>query len=172
MSAGEGELPRVDGPNRRARGGADDAAPADPAAGEPWWRDGIRFGCTACGKCCRNHGQDGEYAHVYSTRSERRALAAHFGLSLRAFERQYLERHAGGVRSFKTVDDGCVFLDEKGQCSVYELRPSQCRTFPFWADVLADQDTWERDVASFCPGVGEGPLHDAEEIARRMEEAG
>jgi len=135
----------------------------------PWWRDGLRFECTACGKCCCVHGEDGEFAYVYSTRAERKALAAHFGLSLRAFEARYLETHAAGVKSFKSVGDACVFLDEHGRCGVYALRPSQCRTFPFWADLLADRDTWERDVASFCPGVGEGPLHDAEEITRRLD---
>ena len=35
----------------------------------------------------------------------------------------------------KPYDDGfaCIFFDEKDKnCSVYELRPKQCRTFPFW----------------------------------------
>ncbi len=144
-------------------------APAAPAARDPrapWWFEGVRFGCTACGKCCRNHGEGFEY--VYSTRTERRALAEHFGISQREFEARYCER-IEGHQSFKSKDGGCVFL-EQGRCSVYELRPSQCRTFPFWPELLVDERTWERDVASFCPGVGQGPLHDANAIRARLHD--
>ncbi len=135
----------------------------------PWYSDGLRFECTACGKCCRNHG-DG-YEYVYASFRERKALAARFELGVRRFEQEYCDRVQGGF-SFKSVGAGCVFLDKQGQCSVYELRPKQCRTFPFWPEVLADRDIWERDVASFCPGVGSGPLHGLDEIKRRMTEAG
>ena len=34
----------------------------------PWFKDGIRFQCTACGNCCRNHGDGFDY--VYSTMRE------------------------------------------------------------------------------------------------------
>ena len=114
---------------------------------EPWYAAGLRFGCTACGKCCVNHG---EFSYVYSTREEREALA------------RYCEAVTGGL-SLKSKDDACVFLKD-GKCSVYELRPAQCRTFPFWPELLVDEDTWQRDVASFCPGVGQGPLHGVDEI--------
>jgi len=143
---------------RDAAQSAGSAAARNPAA--PWWFDGLRFQCTACGKCCENHGEGFEY--VYSTRAERRALAAHFGLTERAFEAQYCERVEGHL-SFKSVNQGCVFLKD-GRCSVYTLRPSQCRTFPFWPELLTDERTWQRDVASFCPGVGQGPVRDANAI--------
>jgi len=138
------------------------------SADKPWWFSGVRFGCTACGKCCENHGEGFEY--VYSTRKERLALAAHFGCSLREFEARYCERIEGHL-SFKSRDRACVFL-EGGRCSVYALRPKQCRTFPFWPELLADEDTWKRDVASFCPGVGQGNLHDANEIRAALYESG
>ncbi|HTE05260.1 MAG TPA: YkgJ family cysteine cluster protein [Planctomycetota bacterium] len=130
----------------------------DPAA--PWWFGGLRFECTACGKCCENHGEGFEY--VYSTRAERRALAVHLGITERAFEAQYCERIEGHL-SFKSVERACVFL-KGGRCSVYALRPSQCRTFPFWPELLTDERTWQRDVASFCPGAGQGPVRDANAI--------
>ena len=134
----------------------------------PWWKDGLRFECTACGRCCSNHG---EFAYVFSTRAERKAIAERLGLSLRAFEERYTERVDGdGGRTFTSRDDACVFLDERGQCSIYEQRPKQCRTFPFWPELLADEDSWQRDVASFCPGAGQGTLHDADTIRERLSE--
>ncbi|GJM21978.1 MAG: hypothetical protein DHS20C15_18930 [Planctomycetota bacterium] len=134
----------------------------------PWYADGLRFECTACGKCCHNHG-DG-YEYVFSSRSERKALAEHFGVSLRRFEADYCERVAGRI-SFRGVDGACIFLQD-GQCSVYRLRPKQCSTFPFWPELLESRSTWEADVASFCPGVDQGPVHDLAEIRRRAAEAG
>lgn len=150
---------------------ADEASPGldDPRLPRaPWYAEGLRFGCTACGKCCHNHG-DG-FAYVYSTRAERRALAKHLEMTLKDFEAEYCERAGAGI-SFKSRDDACIFLEEE-KCSVYEFRPSQCRTFPFWPEVLQDEDTWERDVASFCPGVGKGKLHDLNAIRAAMKASG
>jgi uncharacterized protein len=87
----------------------------------------------------------------------------------RAFEAQYCERIEGHL-SFKSRDRACIFL-VGGRCSVYALRPAQCRTFPFWPELLADERAWERDVASFCPGVGQGPVRDANAIRAALHDA-
>jgi uncharacterized protein len=171
--AGSGPVePRGDAaPAPAAHPAAAHATAAHPAAardpGKPWWFEGLRFECTACGKCCVNHGDGFEY--VYSTRAERRALAAHLGITERAFEAQYCERIEGHL-SFKSRDRACIFL-VGGRCSVYALRPAQCRTFPFWPELLADERAWERDVASFCPGVGQGPVRDANAIRAALHDA-
>ncbi len=136
----------------------------------PWYVEGLRFECTACGKCCVNHGEGFEY--VFSTRAERKAIAERLEISLREFETRYCEKVAGQW-SFSSKDNGCIFL-ESGRCSIYELRPKQCRTFPFWPELLESKDTWEKDVASFCPGAdqeaGKGHLHDFNEIRKRLAE--
>jgi hypothetical protein len=136
---------------------------------EPWYAEGLAFQCTACGKCCRNHGEG--FAYVFSTRAERQALAGRLGVSLAEFERQWCERIDGQL-SFKSRGDACTFLDGRGRCTVYDLRPRQCRTFPFWPELLVDRDTWERDVASFCPGAGQGKVHDLAAIRTTMKRAG
>jgi len=138
----------------------------------PWFQDGIRFACTACGNCCRNHGEG--YDYVYSTMRERRAIAAHLQLPQAEFERRYCE-DVDGLLSFKSAPladgrpgKGCIFL-EGNRCSIYAVRPTQCRTFPFWPEVLADREVWRRDVESVCPGVGTGPVHDLAEIRETVE---
>jgi len=35
----------------------------------------------------------------------------------------------------------CVFL-ENNQCSIYNARPVQCRTYPFWPSILVDEESW------------------------------
>ena len=44
----------------------------------------------------------------------------------------------------------CVFFDlEKKQCGVYEARPSQCRTFPFWEYFKHNI----KEVKEECPAI-------------------
>lgn len=60
-----------------------------------------------------------------------------------------------------------MFLEGK-QCSVYEARPTQCRTWPFWPENM-DAKTWDEDVVSYCPGVGKGKLYSQSEIKKLMD---
>ena len=61
-----------------------------------------------------------------------------------------------------------MFLKNK-KCSVYEARPTQCRTWPFWPEVM-NAKSWKTEVESFCPGVGKGPLWSKTEIEKIMAE--
>ena len=70
----------------------------------------------------------------------------------------------------KTKD--CIFLryDAEGSslCTVYPVRPMQCRTWPFWPSNLRDIDSWSL-AAVRCPGVNRGPLHRLDEIERKRD---
>ncbi len=135
-----------------------------------WWSDGLRFRCRRSGRCCRTHG---DYAWVYVSAAERRALAAHLGLAPRAFLDRYTVRDERGHRVLRFRDGRCPFLDGAGLCSVHEVKPVQCRTWPFWPELLSDRATWEREVVAFCPGAADpdAPVVPAEEIRRRRDEA-
>ena len=40
----------------------------------------------------------------------------------------------------------CVFLDqETNYCRIYEARPVQCRTYPFWPSILKSQEAWNAE---------------------------
>jgi Fe-S-cluster containining protein len=62
----------------------------------------------------------------------------------------------------------CFFLTEKG-CSVYEGRPEQCRTYPFWSSIVEDKAAWDAEMAS-CPGMGQGKLYTKEEIEKLLQD--
>lgn len=92
-------------------------------------------------------------------------MAAHFGLSVAEFESKYVHR-VRGIRSLKErkTEHGrdCIFLDRESQpgkalCSIYEVRPQQCRTWPFWPENLRSEGAWAR-AARGCPGMNEGTL--------------
>lgn len=53
----------------------------------------------------------------------------------------------------------CVFWERERGCTVYEARPEQCRTWPFWPDNVETPEDWAR-TESICPGAGNGPNHD------------
>src|SRR5262249_61661150 len=78
-------------------------------------------------------------------------------------------RKSRGRRTLKERADGdCVFYDHKKGCTVYPVRPAQCRTWPFWESNVETPEAWER-TTQICPGSGEGELIPAEEITRRVK---
>lgn len=131
----------------------------------PYFFDhGLRFGCTGCGQCCT-----GAPGTIHVTDREIDRLAARLGIGRAWFLRRYTYRYDQG-RSLREVADGaCVFLDG-AKCTVYEDRPAQCRTYPFWPENLRSEAAWRR-TARACPGVGEGKLFSRAEILAKMQEA-
>lgn len=125
-----------------------------------FFKDGLRFECQGSGKCCTSHG---EFGFVFLTPDDRKRFAKFFNMKSSEFTKKYCDR-TNGVWHLKEKpqEPDCMFLDKK-RCSVYEARPSQCRTWPFWGEVM-DAKSWAKDVASFCPGVGKGKLWSAAEI--------
>lgn len=131
-----------------------------------WWHDGIRFECQGSGKCCTSHG---EFGFVFLTLKDRQRFARHFKMTTTAFTEKYCEKYNGvwHLREEKNNPD-CIFLEKKS-CGVYQARPTQCRTWPFWPEVMSAKQ-WKKDVAAFCPGVGKGKLHSKEEIEKALLE--
>jgi Fe-S-cluster containining protein len=129
-----------------------------------WYHKGVRFECTGSGKCCTVHGA---YAFVFMTRAEDGAIADHLVLTRRRFRQLHTTRTSSGDRSLRFPDGRCTFLNGN-RCSIYEVRPGQCRTWPFWSENM-DAGVWNEDIASFCPGVGRGRLYAREEIEAVMD---
>ncbi|AGH96324.1 YkgJ family cysteine cluster protein [Pseudobdellovibrio exovorus] len=129
-----------------------------------FYEHGLRFQCQGSGKCCTSHG---EFGFVFLTKDDRRRFAKHLKVTTSAFTKKYCDQ-TNGIWHLKE-DKGnpdCMFLKNKG-CSVYEARPNQCRTWPFWPEVM-NAKAWKSEVANFCPGVGKGRLWSKEEIEQEM----
>ena len=130
---------------------------------EPWYRDGLRFTCTQCGKCCT-----GEPGTVWVDEVELKKLAAFRGEPLREFVPLHTRKSRGRVTLREKANGDCVFFEAGRGCTVYAVRPKQCRTWPFWESNLESPEKWER-TESICPGSGEGELIPVEEIVRRLK---
>ena len=112
----------------------------------------MRFECTGCGYCCT-----GEPGYVYIQRDEGRALADHLGVPVTEFYQRYVRRVPEGLSLLERPDGSCVFYDDG--CTVYSARPRQCRTYPFWPEVLSSERNWKEE-SNRCPGIGSGRLYD------------
>ncbi|QEL15828.1 YkgJ family cysteine cluster protein [Limnoglobus roseus] len=135
----------------------------DNADDQPWYQDGLRFTCTQCGKCCT-----GDPGFVWVDEEELRKLAAFRGEPLREFVPLYTRKARGKVTLREKANGDCVFFEAGRGCTVYPVRPKQCRTWPFWESNLESPEQWER-TESICPGSGQGELIPVEEIVKRMK---
>jgi Fe-S-cluster containining protein len=130
----------------------------------PWYAEGLRFACLACGRCC-----GGAPGYVWVDKEGVAAMASHLGMTARQFRRQYVRRLWRGLCLKEKSNYDCVLLDADGRCVAYEVRPLQCRTWPFWPTNLVSRRAWD-DAARRCPGMNSGPLYRLEQIEiLRME---
>jgi Fe-S-cluster containining protein len=122
---------------------------------QPLRQEGYPFGfdagaCAACGgACCR-----GESGYIWSKYDEIRQMAEFLELSVEDFGKMYLRKvgHRYSLTEKQIGDDdfACIFFDEtKSRCTIYPVRPRQCRTFPFWEQYKNNED----EVRSECPGI-------------------
>ena len=120
--------------------------------------DGLRFECTRCGTCCT--GEPG--AIVALSEEELEAIANDRKLDRDAF-RQAFVREVDERLSLTEKENGdCIFYKEDG-CSIYKVRPIQCRTYPFWLKNLRSSEAWALTCRA-CEGIGQGKLYDRDEI--------
>ena len=132
---------------------------------QPWYGEGLKFKCTQCGDCCT-----GAPGFVWVNKAEIAAMAALVGQDVVAFEQEYV-RNVGIRKSLREFPNGdCVFFDVASRrCTVYEARPRQCRTWPFWESNLRSPEAWE-ETCAVCPGSGKGRLYSLDEIETRRRE--
>lgn len=135
--------------------------------GRPWYAEGLAFECARCGRCCAGPGE----GYVWVTAEEIEAIAEFLAAEVEDVRRRFVRRvdRRHSLKEDRRSKD-CVFLryDEKGlsRCAIYPVRPTQCRTWPFWPGNLGSVADWGR-AGLRCPGINRGPLHDVDEIERK-----
>ncbi len=132
-----------------------------------WYRDGLPFRCTQCGNCCT-----GAPGYVWVTLREVEKIAEFLGRPGRGLTRKHLRRVG---RRYSLTEDAksgdCCFLETRNGarvCSIYPVRPLQCRTWPFWKSNLRSPETWAA-AAENCPGMNYGKHHDLVQIRIRRD---
>jgi Fe-S-cluster containining protein len=134
---------------------------------QPWFAPGLSFTCTQCGNCCT-----GAPGFIWVDEAELRAIAEFRGVSYG--EVKYFDATAVGERtSLREYANGdCIYLDAKSRrCTIYPVRPKQCRTWPFWNSNLASPESWQA-VQQICPGADHGafvPLEKIRQLAAEID---
>jgi Fe-S-cluster containining protein len=116
--------------------------------------DGYNFGfdvskCASCeGNCCI-----GESGYIWATPKEIDDMASFLELTRDEFLKDYTQKvgYRITLKELKIKDSfHCIFFDaNKRGCSIYPVRPKQCRTFPFWDHFKENID----EVVKECPGI-------------------
>lgn len=133
------------------------------------FKSGLRFACRRCSSCCRH-----EPGYVFLTREDLERLAEGLSLPPRTVLARFCrEVRIGGFRRVSLRERpnyDCILWGPEG-CTVYEHRPFQCRSFPFWPANLDSAEHWE-ELRRACPGAGRGRLHPESEIRGWLAEGG
>ena len=132
----------------------------------PFYANGLKFSCKRCSACCRY-----DSGFVFLSQKDLEKLAAGLKQGKDSFVKAYCRwvtdwqgREVLSLREKANKD--CILWDSG--CTVYEKRPLQCRTFPFWESITASVKAWEM-AATGCPGMNWGKLHTSGEIDRYIK---
>jgi Fe-S-cluster containining protein len=129
----------------------------------------LSFGCTRCGRCCAGPW----VGYVWVTPQEIAAIAGYLDLAIEQMHQTYVRSVGGGwsLREHRDNHD-CLFLSPTGpdgrNCLIYPVRPTQCRTWPFWPDNLRSPEAWDY-TSTRCPGVNCGEYFSLEKIQTRQD---
>lgn len=105
--------------------------------------------CFTCqGRCCT-----GESGYIYATKEEIENISKLLCLGVKDFMQEYLfkKNYKYSIKEKKFGESyECIFYDrESNGCTIYEARPLQCKTFPFWEYFKNRVDELKLE----CPGI-------------------
>jgi Fe-S-cluster containining protein len=128
----------------------------------------LRFECQrGCTACCDTSG------FVFLTEEDLLRAAAFLAITAAEFEKRYVYRTRHVIRLRKPAEKQCPFLEPGVGCTIHPAKPTQCRLFPFWPELVENRRNWRR-AGQRCPGIGKGELIQigtAVETASEMKQA-
>ena len=131
-----------------------------------FYASGLKFSCKRCSTCCRY-----DSGYVFLSEEDLKNLTIKLKMDNNGFIQTYCRWITGlyepeSLSLKEKSNKDCIFWDSG--CTVYEARPLQCRTFPFWESILSSPQNWEM-AASGCPGINQGELHTGRAIGEYIQ---
>jgi Fe-S-cluster containining protein len=104
-----------------------------------------KIDCLQCANCCKN------YSPRFKTPDIKR-ISRHLKMREGEFIETYLTLDSEGDYVVKSKP--CPFLGADNYCNIYEVRPSDCRRFPYTdEDVIVKRQALTLKNSTFCPIV-------------------
>lgn len=132
-----------------------------------FYDNGLNFSCQQCSFCCR-----GFPGVVLLSEYDLERFAKWADVTTEQFILMYchwVESNDGleylSLREKQNME--CIFW--KNGCEAYDARPVQCRTYPFWTNVIKDEKSWNEESKD-CPGINKGQTHSMEEIENQLNQ--
>ena len=86
------------------------------------------------------------------TKQDMKRIAAHFNMTVPAFQIKWLKKEKGGDRDWLNKKEPCQFLNLKdNKCSIYEVRPADCAGFPHLTKKFSDFVHIHKQNVEYCP---------------------
>jgi Fe-S-cluster containining protein len=103
-----------------------------------------KIDCTTCGNCCK-------VLKTNLNKEDIQRIAKHIRTSIDSFIENFVTKNSEGEYEFKHAP--CSFLQDNNTCRIYEIRPDECRKYPY-----LDKDVTTRCFqffanAEICPIV-------------------
>ena len=82
------------------------------------------YDCCKCSNCCRAYS-------VVLNDDDINAISQYLGQPKTDFIKENLEKSDFDENEYKINKQPCIFLRNDGKCSIQEVKPSECKGFPF-----------------------------------------
>ncbi|MCL2229570.1 MAG: YkgJ family cysteine cluster protein [Treponema sp.] len=131
-----------------------------------FYASGLNFTCKRCSSCCR---YDAGFVFLSEIDLEKivSLLKTNRESFIKAYCRWVTDWKGEEVLSLREKSNkDCILWD--GGCTIYNARPFQCVSFPFWESIVSSAHSWEM-AASGCPGINTGELHTKSSIDECIE---
>ena len=132
---------------------------------DKWYIGGLHFECTGCGRCCSGPKE----GYVWLRKAEMEFIAEDIGLTYEQVKEKYCRLIVTRYSLIeKKPSNDCIFLERTAtgkSCEIYNSRPNQCRTWPFWSVNLLSPDMWNSTGVT-CPGINRGKHYTFEQIEK------
>lgn len=110
---------------------------------EQVWKE---IDCTKCAICCK---------HMTPTYTETdiRRISIHLGMTTAAFKKQYLQKD-DEEKDWINLYIPCPFLDKNNLCTIYDVRPADCKGFPHLrhSQWVLQRNVFEANL-EYCPAT-------------------
>lgn len=133
---------------------------------EKFYEKGLEFQCKQCSWCCGNGP-----GVVYLSLEDLARLCEFSKTNYVDFIKKYCRwvMYTDGNEVLALQEDKqyrCILW--KDGCSMYDARPVQCSTYPWWDWLCGSKEMWQ-ECGKTCPGIGSQKMWTKEQIEEQIK---